>query len=105
MGGFFGVVSKKECTNFVFYGTDYHSHLGTRRGGMAVTSEDGSINSTIHDISNVQFRAKFETDLNKLKGNCGIGVISDYDDQPLTIHSRLGTYSIISVGKINTFWK
>ena len=101
MGGFFGVVSKKECTNFVFYGTDYHSHLGTRRGGMAVTSEDGSINSTIHDISNVQFRAKFETDLNKLKGNCGIGVISDYDDQPLTIHSRLGTYSIISVGKIN----
>ncbi len=101
MGGFFGVVSKKECTNFVFYGTDYHSHLGTRRGGMAVTSEDGSINSTIHDISSVQFRAKFETDLNKLKGNCGIGVISDYDDQPLTIHSRLGTYSIISVGKIN----
>lgn len=101
MGGFFGVVSKKESSRILYYGTDYHSHLGSKRGGLAVTSDEGRINSTIHDITTMQFRAKFESNMDKLKGKCGIGVISDYDDQPLTIHSRLGTYSIVTVGKIN----
>lgn len=101
MGGFFGVVSKKECSRILYYGTDYHSHLGSKRGGLAVTSEEGHINATIHDITNTQFRAKFEGNLSSLQGKAGIGVISDYDDQPLTIHSRLGTYSIVTVGKIN----
>jgi amidophosphoribosyltransferase len=101
MGGFFGVVSNKESSRTLYYGTDYHSHLGTRRGGMAITGEDGRIMAIIHDIASTQFRAKFESHMDKLKGQCGIGVISDYDDQPLTIYSRLGTYSIVTVGKIN----
>ena len=101
MGGFFGVVSNRESSRILYYGTDYHSHLGSKRGGLAVTDENGRINSRIHDITTTQFRAKFESDLPKLKGNCGIGIISDYDDQPLTIHSRHGTYSIVTVGKIN----
>ncbi len=101
MGGFFGIVSNRESSRILYYGTDYHSHLGSKRGGLAVTNENGRINTTIHDITTTQFRAKFENDLPKLKGNCGIGIISDYDDQPLTIHSRHGTYSIVTVGKIN----
>ena len=77
MGGLFGVISKDDCVNDLFFGTDYHSHLGTRRGGLAVKNDDGFIRF-IHNIENAQFRSKFETDLESLSGNMGIGVISDY---------------------------
>lgn len=101
MGGFFGVVSHENCVADLFYGTDYHSHLGTKRGGLAVTNEQGTIIRCIHDITNSQFRSKFDADLAKLDGRCGIGVISDLEDQPLVIRSGLGIYSIVTVGKIN----
>lgn len=99
MGGFFGVASRTECARDVFFGTDYHSHLGTRRGGMAVRNCEG-YQRYIHDISNAQFRSKFENDIGKLRGDFGIGVISDYEDQPLLIGSHLGTYAIVTVGAI-----
>jgi len=99
MGGFFGVVSRKDCVNDLFFGTDYHSHLGTRRGGLAVRSADG-FRRFIHDITNSQFRSKFEDDLGKLSGTSGIGIISDYEDQPLIIGSHLGTYAVVTVGVI-----
>jgi amidophosphoribosyltransferase len=99
MGGFFGVVSKTDCVNDLFFGTDYHSHLGTKRGGLAVT-DNGVFTRFIHDITNAQFRSKFEDDLRRLKGKMGIGVISDYEDQPLIIGSHLGTYAIVTVGVI-----
>lgn len=99
MGGLFGVVSKKDCTNDLFYGTDYHSHLGTRRGGLAVKIPDGFIRF-IHNIENAQFRSKFELDILKMQGKSGIGVISDYEDQPLLIRSHLGKYAIVTVGVI-----
>ncbi|HUU43243.1 MAG TPA: amidophosphoribosyltransferase, partial [Planctomycetota bacterium] len=99
MGGFFGVASKGDCVADVFYGTDYHSHLGTMRGGLAVRGADG-FSRFIHDITNSQFRSKFESDVGKMRGRRGIGVISDYDDQPLLIGSHLGVYSIVTVGKV-----
>ncbi|MCX6916609.1 MAG: amidophosphoribosyltransferase [Verrucomicrobia bacterium] len=99
MGGFFGVVSKDDCVSDLFYGTDYHSHLGTRRGGLAVHHGTGCTRF-IHDISNAQFRSKFEHDVLKLKGRMGIGVISDMEDQPLIIGSHLGNYAIVTVGRI-----
>jgi amidophosphoribosyltransferase len=99
MGGFFGVVSKQDCVADLFYGTDYHSHLGTRRGGMAVKNSSG-LTRIIHDITNAQFRSKFDSDLDKLHGTRGIGVISDYEDQPLIIGSHLGAYAIVTVGVI-----
>ncbi|MBL8029076.1 MAG: amidophosphoribosyltransferase [Fibrobacteres bacterium] len=99
MGGFFGVVSKTDCVTDLYYGTDYHCHLGTRRGGLAV-AKDGNIQRYIHDISNSQFRSKFNDDVKKMAGPCGIGVISDYEDQPLIIGSHLGTYAIVMVGVI-----
>ena len=99
MGGFFGVVSKQDCVADLFYGTDYHSHLGTKRGGMAV-KEEGGIKRFIHDITNAQFRSKFDDDVSRLKGNMGVGVISDYEDQPLIIGSHLGTYAIVTVGVV-----
>ena len=100
MGGFFGVVSKKRCVEDIFYGTDYHSHLGTKRGGMAVLGKDG-VQRSIHSLESSYFRTKFEADLPKLEGNSGIGVISDCDSQPLIIGSHLGTFAIVTVGKIN----
>ena len=99
MGGFFGVVSKSDCVADLFYGTDYHSHLGTRRGGLAVHDGAGCARF-IHDITNAQFRSKFEFDVLKLKGRMGIGVISDTEDQPLIIGSHLGNYAIVTVGRI-----
>ncbi len=99
MGGFFGVASKTDCVSDLFYGTDYHSHLGTKRGGLA-TIHGTSITRYIHDITNAQFRSKFEHDVQKLKGRYGIGVISDYEDQPLIIGSHLGQYAIVTVGII-----
>ena len=100
MGGLFGVVSKNNCVQDLFYGTDYHSHLGTKRGGLAVTGRNG-FTRIIHNIENTPFRTKFEEDIRTLKGNMGIGVISDFDDQPLIIGSHLGTYGIVTVGRIN----
>lgn len=100
MSGFFGVVSKSNCVPDLFYGTDYHSHLGTRRAGIAVHGPFGFANR-IRDISNTQFRSKFTTDAVDLSGNMGIGVISDYDDQPLVISSHLGHFAIATVGVIH----
>ena len=100
MGGLFGVVSKEDCVSEVFYGTDYHSHLGTRRGGMAIRGADG-FRHAIHNIENRYFRTKFESELERFHGNSGIGVISDSDPQPLIAGSHLGTFGIVTVGKIN----
>ena len=100
MGGFFGVASKEACNLDLFYGTDYHSHLGTRRGGMATYGSDGW-KRAIHNIENSPFRTKFENDVDTMKGNIGIGCISDYDPQPILIQSHLGCFGITTVGKIN----
>ena len=100
MGGFFAVASKKDCVLDLFYGTDYHSHLGTRRGGMTVYGKDG-FSRAIHNIQNSPFRTKFERDVEELNGNLGIGCISDFEPQPLLVHSHLGSFSITTVGKIN----
>lgn len=100
MGGFFGVASKEACNLDLFYGTDYHSHLGTRRGGMATYGRDGW-KRAIHNIENSPFRTKFEKDVDTMKGNIGIGCISDYDPQPILIQSHLGCFGITTVGKIN----
>ena len=100
MGGFFAVASKESCVIDLFYGTDYHSHLGTRRGGMAVHGESG-FSRAIHNIQNSPFRTKFERDVEELEGNLGIGCISDFEPQPLLVHSHLGSFSITTVGKIN----
>ncbi len=101
MGGFFGVTSKNDCVLDVFFGVDYHSHLGTRRGGMAVHSEEKSFQRQIHNIENTPFRTKFEKDLLDFQGNAGIGCISDTDPQPLLVRSHLGLYAITTVGVIN----
>lgn len=100
MGGLFGVASKTDCIMDLFYGVDYHSHLGTRRGGMATHGSDGFCRS-IHNIENSPFRTKFERDVEELTGNLGIGCISDYEPQPLLIQSHLGSFAITTVGKIN----
>lgn len=100
MGGIFGVASKRSCTLELFYGIDYHSHLGTRRGGMTVCGEQG-FQRAIHNIENSPFRTKFESDVEEMEGNLGIGCISDYDPQPLLIQSHLGSFAITTVGKIN----
>jgi amidophosphoribosyltransferase len=100
MGGFFGVVSNEDCVADLFYGTDYHSHLGTSRGGMVVRNSKG-FKRNIHDISNTPFRTKFEEDLPKYHGHMGLGVVSDYEDQPLLIGSHHGTYAIVTVGRLN----
>ena len=100
MGGFFGVASQQDCVFDLFFGIDYHSHLGTRRGGMAVLGEKG-FNRAIHNIENAPFRTKFDKDVSEMKGWYGIGCISDYEPQPLMIRSHHGTYAITTVGKIN----
>jgi len=100
MGGFFGVTSAQDCVFDLFFGIDYHSHLGTRRGGMAVIGEKG-FNRAIHNIENSPFRTKFDSELHDMKGNYGIGCISDYEPQPLIIRSHHGTYAITTVGRIN----
>ena len=99
MSGFFGVAASADCVADLYYGTDYHSHLGTMRGGLATWGPD-RFTRFIHDITNTQFRSKFEDDLAQLHGNLGIGVISDYEDQPLIIGSHLGTYALATVGRI-----
>ena len=101
MGGFFGVASKQDCVFDLFFGTDYHSHLGTRRAGMAVYDQEKGFDRAIHNIENAPFRTKFDKDVNKMQGNLGIGCISDYEPQPLIIRSHHGTFAIATVGKIN----
>lgn len=100
MGGFFAVTSKEDCVFDLFFGTDYHSHLGTRRGGMAVYGKNG-FDRAIHNIENSPFRTKFEKDVNEMEGTFGIGCISDYEPQPLIVRSHHGTFAITTVGKIN----
>ena len=100
MGGFFGVASHEDCVFDLFFGIDYHSHLGTRRGGMTVYGENG-YSRAIHNIENAPFRTKFDKEVNNLHGNYGIGCISDYEAQPLLIRSHHGTYALTTVGKIN----
>ena len=101
MGGFFGTALKKDCVFDLFFGTDYHSHLGTRRAGMAVYSSKKGFDRAIHNIENAPFRTKFDKDVNKMEGNLGIGCISDYEPQPLLVRSHHGTFAIMTVGRIN----
>lgn len=101
MGGLFGVVSKSDCVTDLFFGVDYHSHLGTRRGGMAVYSVENGFHRAIHNIENSPFRTKFERDVDEMNGKVGIGCISDTEPQPLIVRSHHGNYAISTVGRIN----
>ena len=101
MGGFFGVASKQDCVFDLYFGTDYHSHLGTRRAGMAVYNKEDGFDRAINNIENAPFRTKFDKDVNIMHGYMGIGCISDYEPQPLIVRSHHGTYAIMTVGKIN----
>ena len=101
MGGIFGVASKTSCVLDLFFGIDYHSHLGTRRGGMAVYDPEKGFDRAIHNIENSPFRTKFDKDVSELQGNFGIGCISDNEPQPLLVRSHLGNFAITTVGKIN----
>jgi amidophosphoribosyltransferase len=100
MGGLFGVVSKEDCVQDLFFGTDYHSHLGTSRGGMVVLGRQGFARS-IHNIESTPFRSKFEDDILEMAGPMGIGCISDTEPQPLLVRSHLGNYAMSTVGRIN----
>lgn len=100
MGGFFGTISKSACATDLFYGTDYNSHLGTRRGGMA-TINNGVFHRSIHNLENSYFRTRFESELEKFKGNSGIGIISDTDPQPIFVNSHLGKFAIVTVARVN----
>ena len=101
MGGFFGAISKRDCVLDIFFGVDYHSHLGTRRGGMIVYDRTDGFQRQIHNIENTPFRTKFEKDITKFHGASGIGCISDTDPQPLLVRSHLGLFAITTVGIIN----
>lgn len=101
MGGFFGVASKDDCVFDLFFGIDYHSHLGTRRGGMLVYDDQKGFDRAIHNIENAPFRTKFDKEVNQMKGRLGIGCISDYEPQPLVVRSHHGTFALTTVSKIN----
>ena len=101
MGGFFGVVGKEDAVEDVFYGTDYHSHLGTKRGGMAVYDSKTGLQRSIHNIENAPFRTKFKDVFEEMQGTSAIGCISDTDPQPLLMRSKLGIYAICVTGIIN----
>ena len=101
MGGFFGATSKDDCVFDLFFGIDYHSHLGTRRAGMAVYSEENGFNRAIHNIENAPFRTKFTSESQTMHGTMGIGCISDYEAQPILMRSHHGTFAITTIGKIN----
>ena len=101
MGGFFGAVSRRDCVLDIFFGADYHSHLGTRRGGMVIYDQNRGFQRQIHNIENTPFRTKFEKDMASFQGCSGIGCISDTDPQPLLVRSHLGLYAIAFVGIIN----
>ena len=100
MSGYFGVAGKEDCVLDLFFGVDYHSHLGTRRAGMAVYGDKG-FKRSIHNIQNTPFRTKFEKDIDEFEGYYGIGVISDNEAQPLMVKSHLGAFAICTVGRIN----
>ena len=100
MGGFFGTVSTRSCVTDLYYGTDYNSHMGTKRGGMATYSEEKGFIRSIHNLESSYFRSKFEPNLSKFSGNAGVGVISDTDPQPIIINSHLGKFAIVTVAKI-----
>ena len=101
MGGFFGAISTRDVVMDVFFGADYHSHLGTRRGGMAVYDPEKGFQRSIHSIENTPFRTKFEKDIEEMTATAGIGCISDTDPQPLLVRSHLGIYAISTVGRIS----
>jgi len=101
MGGFFGTVSQEDCVRDLFYGTDYNSHLGTKRGGMATYDPEKGFVRSIHNLESAYFRSKFEAQLDKFTGCSGIGIISDTDAQPIVINSHLGRFAIVTVAKIN----
>ena len=100
MGGFFGTISNEACATDLFYGTDYNSHLGTRRGGMA-TLHKGVFNRSIHNLESSYFRSRFESELSKFKGNSGVGIISDTDPQPIFMNTHLGRFALVTVAKVN----
>ena len=104
MSGIFGVASKDNSVYDLFFGIDYHSHLGTRRGGMVVYGREG-FSRAIHNIENTPFRTKFEHDVESMKGQLGIGCISDYEPQPILVQSHLGTFAVVTVSKINNMVK
>lgn len=101
MGGFFGAISKKPCINDLFYGTDYNSHLGTKRAGLVTFDPEAGFNRSIHALERDYFRTKFEDELDSFIGNQGLGVISDTDPQPIIVNSHLGRYAVVTVAKIN----
>ena len=101
MSGFFGVAAKEDCVFDLFFGVDYHSHLGTRRGGMVVYGDEDGFNRAIHNISNAPFRTKFDKDVQEMHGRIGIGCISDYEPQPLLFRSHHGSFVLTTVSKIN----
>lgn len=105
MGGFFGTISKQKCVNDLFYGTDYNSHMGTKKGGLATFDPQLGFMRSIHNLQNAYFRSKFEDELDKFKGNSGIGVISDTDAQPLVINSHLGRFAIVTVAKVQNLYE
>lgn len=101
MGGFFGVASKEDCVFDLFFGVDYHAHLGTRRAGLAVYDAENGFDKAIHNIENAPFRTKFDKNVGAMKGQLGIGCISDYEAQPILVRSHHGTFAITTVGRIN----
>ena len=105
MGGFFGAVSKDDCVFDLFFGVDYHSHLGTRRAGMAVYDRETGFDKAIHNIENAPFRTKFTKESNSMHGQMGIGCISDFEAQPILVRSHHGTFAVATVGKINNIDK
>ena len=100
MSGFFGVVSLNDCVEDVFYGTDYHSHLGTKRAGLVFIVPGKGFRRSIHNLENAYFRNKFEEELNQFSGNSGLGVISDTDPQPILFNSHLGRFAIVTVSRL-----
>ena len=101
MGGIFGTISKKDCVNDLFYGTDYNSHLGTKRAGMVTFDPEKGFSRSIHSLERDYFRSKFEDELDSFIGCQGLGVISDTDPQPIIVNSHLGRYAVVTVAKIN----
>ncbi len=101
MGGFFGTISSKDCVNDLFYGTDYNSHLGTKRAGLVTFDEESGFHRSIHSLERQYFRSRFEDELDEFKGHAGLGIISDTDPQPIIVNSHLGRYAVVTVAKIN----
>ena len=101
MGGFFGTIAERDCVNDLFYGTDYNSHLGTKRAGIVTFDKEKGFTRSIHSLERDYFRSRFEGELESFRGNAGLGIISDTDPQPILINSHLGRYAVVTVAKIN----